>query len=79
MKGSFDSDSLDKAGLETYLKGAAYVWLELMPEQGMQPLFRDILAKVTLFVMPSLTLLSPTLNRRNAIIGTEGGSKIWSY
>jgi len=69
MKGSFDLNSLDKAGLETYLEVCSLCLALALARAGDAPAFWDILAKVTFFVRPLLILLLFMPNRRKAIIG----------
>jgi len=69
MKGSFDLNSLDKAGLETYLKVCSLCLARALARTGDAPAFLDILAKVTFFMRPLLILLLFTPNRWKAIIG----------
>jgi hypothetical protein len=69
MKGSFDLNSLDKVGLETYLKVCSLCLARALARTGDAPAFWDILAKVTFFMRPLLILLLFTPNRWKAIIG----------
>ncbi len=67
IKGSFDLNSLDKAGLEAYLKVCSLYLARALAQTGDAPVFRDILAKVIFFMRPLLILLLFTPNRWKAI------------
>ncbi len=80
MKGSFDLDSLDKAGLETYLKVCSLCLARAHARTGEAACISGYIGKGDAFC-DAITdfAMAYAEQTEGDYQGTEGGSKVWSH